>query len=97
MLAADVIGAAEWQLQTTTEYARTRTQFERPLGFFQAVKHPLVNVMIQIDEAKSLVYNAACAIDHEPNAQRNMPTWSRPPQVKMLRSPAADQYNSTVA
>jgi hypothetical protein len=63
------------------------------LGFFQAVKHPLVNVMIQIDEA----YNAACAIDHEPNAQRNMPTWSRPPQVKMLRSPAADQYNSTVA
>jgi alkylation response protein AidB-like acyl-CoA dehydrogenase len=67
------------------------------LGFFQAVKHPLVDVMIQIDEAKSLVYNAACAIDHEPNAQRNMPTWSRPPQVKMLRSPAADQYNSTVA
>jgi alkylation response protein AidB-like acyl-CoA dehydrogenase len=66
MLAADVIGAAEWQLQTTTEYARTRTQFERPLGFFQAVKHPLVDVMIQIDEAKSLVYNAACAIDHEP-------------------------------
>jgi len=36
------------------------------LGFFQAVKHPLVDVMIQIDEAKSLVYNAACAIDHEP-------------------------------
>jgi alkylation response protein AidB-like acyl-CoA dehydrogenase len=66
MLAADVIGAAEWQLQTTTEYARTRTQFERPIGFFQAVKHPLVDVMIQIDEAKSLVYNAACAIDHEP-------------------------------
>jgi alkylation response protein AidB-like acyl-CoA dehydrogenase len=30
MLAADVIGAAEWQLQTTMEYARTRTQFERP-------------------------------------------------------------------
>jgi alkylation response protein AidB-like acyl-CoA dehydrogenase len=36
------------------------------LGFFQTVKHPLVDVMIQIDEAKSLVYNAACAIDHEP-------------------------------
>jgi alkylation response protein AidB-like acyl-CoA dehydrogenase len=66
MLAADVIGAAEWQLQTTAEYARTRTQFDRPIGFFQAVKHPLVDVMIQIDEAKSLVYNAACAIDHEP-------------------------------
>jgi alkylation response protein AidB-like acyl-CoA dehydrogenase len=66
MVAADMVGAAEWQLQTTTEYARTRKQFERELGFFQAVKHPLVNVMIDIDNSKSLVYNAACAIDSDP-------------------------------
>jgi alkylation response protein AidB-like acyl-CoA dehydrogenase len=66
MLAADMVGAAEWQLQTTVEYVNTRKQFEHPLGFFQAVKHPLVDVMIQIDQAKSLVYNAACAIDSEP-------------------------------
>lgn len=66
ILAADIVGAAEWQLQTTVEYVSTRQQFERPLGFFQAVKHPLVNVMIQIDETKSLVYNAACACDTEP-------------------------------
>ncbi|MEM1156170.1 MAG: acyl-CoA dehydrogenase family protein, partial [Pseudomonadota bacterium] len=65
-LAADMVGAAEWQLQTTVDYANTRQQFDHPLGFFQAVKHPLVDVMIQIDKAKSLVYNAACAIDHEP-------------------------------
>lgn len=66
MLAADMVGAAEWQLQTTVEYVGTRQQFDRPLGFFQAVKHPLVNVMVQIDQAKSLVYHAACAIDCEP-------------------------------
>jgi len=66
MVAADMAGAAEWQLQTTVEYAQTRKQFDRELGFFQAIKHPLVNVMIEIDQAKSLVYNAACAIDHEP-------------------------------
>jgi alkylation response protein AidB-like acyl-CoA dehydrogenase len=66
LLAADIVGAAEWQLQTTVEYASTRQQFDHPLGFFQAVKHPLVDVMIQVDEAKSLVYNAACAIDCEP-------------------------------
>jgi alkylation response protein AidB-like acyl-CoA dehydrogenase len=66
LLAADVTGAAEWQLQTTVEYAGTRQQFEHPLGFFQAVKHPLVDVMVQIDQCKSLVYNAACAIDTEP-------------------------------
>ena len=66
VLAADMVGAAEWQLQTTVEYVGTRQQFDRPLGFFQAVKHPLVNVMLQIDQAKSLVYNAACAIDTDP-------------------------------
>jgi len=66
LLAADIVGAAEWQLQTTVEYASTRQQFDHPLGFFQAVKHPLVDVMIQVDEAKSLVYSAACAIDCEP-------------------------------
>lgn len=64
--AADMVGAAEWQLQTTVEYAKVRKQFDRELGFFQAVKHPLVNVMVAIDQSKSLVYNAACAIDSEP-------------------------------
>ena len=66
VLSADMVGAGEWQLQTTVEYVSTRRQFDRPLGFFQAVKHPLVDVMIQIDQAKSLVYTAACAIDTEP-------------------------------
>jgi alkylation response protein AidB-like acyl-CoA dehydrogenase len=66
LLAADMVGAGEWQLQTTVEYVTQRKQFDHPLGFFQAVKHPLVDVMIKIDEAKSLVYNAACAVDSEP-------------------------------
>jgi len=70
ILAADVIGAAEWQLQTTVEYVGTRQQFDHPLGFFQAVKHPLVDVMVQIDQSKSLVYNAACAIDTNPERAR---------------------------
>lgn len=66
LYAADMVGAGEWQLQTTVEYVNARQQFDRPLGFFQAVKHPLVDVMVQIDQAKSLVYNAACAFDEEP-------------------------------
>ncbi len=70
LLAADMVGAAEWQLQTTVEYVSTRQQFNHPLGFFQAVKHPLVNVMIANDQSKSLVYNAACAVDTEPDKAR---------------------------
>ena len=66
LLSADMCGAAEWQLQTTTEYAKVRVQFDRPIGFYQAVKHPLVDFMVEIDKARGLLYNAACAIDHEP-------------------------------
>jgi alkylation response protein AidB-like acyl-CoA dehydrogenase len=62
-VSADLCGAAEWQLQTTVQYAKDRTQFERPLGFFQAVKHPLVDAMVGIDRARSLLYHAACEID----------------------------------
>jgi alkylation response protein AidB-like acyl-CoA dehydrogenase len=62
-VAADLVGCAEWQLQTTVQYAKDRKQFDRPIGFFQAVKHPLVNCMLDIDRARSLVYHAACTID----------------------------------
>lgn len=66
LASADMVGAAEWLLQTTVEYAQQRKQFDHALGFFQAVKHDLVDVMLAIDESKSLLYNAACALDHEP-------------------------------
>ena len=62
-VAADLCGCAEWQLQATVEYAKDRKQFDRPIGFFQAVKHPLVNAMMDIDRARSLIYRAASFID----------------------------------
>ena len=75
-------GAGEWQLQTTAAYAQVRRQFDRPLGFFQAVKHPLVNAMLVIDQARSLVYTAACAIDSEPDEAERF--------ARMAKSSAAD-------
>lgn len=65
LISADIAGSAEWMLQTTVEYAKTRIQFDRPIGFFQAVKHPLVDVMVHIDGTRSLVYAAAATFDHE--------------------------------
>ena len=63
LVAADICGAAEWLLQTTADYANTRTQFGRKIGAFQAVKHPLVDLMVLIDQAKSLTYHAAALGD----------------------------------
>ncbi|WOJ95660.1 acyl-CoA dehydrogenase family protein [Congregibacter brevis] len=82
LISADMVGASEWLLQTTVDYAQQRKQFDRSLGFFQAVKHDLVNVMIAIDESKSLLYNAACAIDHEPERAREL--------AHMAKSSASD-------
>ena len=81
-IAADMCGAAEWQLQTTNEYAKMREQFGHPIGFFQAVKHPIVDMMVMIDQARSHVYNAACAIDCEPEHAEKY--------ARMAKSAAAD-------
>ncbi|MDG1206574.1 MAG: acyl-CoA/acyl-ACP dehydrogenase, partial [Pseudomonadales bacterium] len=67
LVSADIAGGCEWLLQTTAEYAKVRTQFDRPIGFFQAVKHPIVNMMIAADETRSLTYAAAAAYDSDPD------------------------------
>ena len=70
IVAADLCGTSEWQLQTTVQYAKQRVQFDHPLGFFQAVKHPLVDAMLAIDRGRSLLYDAASAIDQgDPGAE----------------------------
>lgn len=66
LISADIAGGCEWLLQATAEYAKVRAQFDRPIGFFQAVKHPIVNMMILVDQTRSLVYAAACAYDTDP-------------------------------
>jgi alkylation response protein AidB-like acyl-CoA dehydrogenase len=66
LISADMAGGCEWLLQATADYAKVRSQFDRPIGFFQAVKHPIVNMMILGDQTRSLVYAAACSYDTEP-------------------------------
>ncbi len=82
LVAADLCGSSEWQLQTTVEYARTRKQFDRPIGFFQAVKHPLSDGMVMIDRARSLLYHAACCIDSGSNEAETA--------ARMAKSAASD-------
>ncbi|MDG2050424.1 MAG: acyl-CoA/acyl-ACP dehydrogenase [Myxococcota bacterium] len=82
LVSADLCGTSEWQLQTTVEYAKNRKQFERPIGFFQAVKHPLVDAMIEIDRARSLLYHAASLVDADhPDAELS---------ARMAKSAASD-------
>ena len=82
LVAADLCGNSEWQLQATVEYAKQRKQFDREIGFFQAVKHPLVDAMVLIDRARSLLYHAACEIDIGSESAENA--------ARMAKSAASD-------
>ena len=66
-LAAEMAGAAAAALDMTCAYARERVQFDRPIGAFQAVKHPLADVLIAVERARSLALGAAAALDHAPD------------------------------
>ena len=59
LLAAQAIGGAERALEMTVEYAKERTQFDKPLGAFQAISHYLADASTKVDGGRTLVYEAA--------------------------------------
>ena len=59
LIAADALGGAQACLDRTAAYARERVQFGRPIGTFQAVKHALADIAVEIEQARSAVYWAA--------------------------------------
>ena len=62
-LAAEALGGAQAALDRTVAYSKERVQFGRQIGSFQAYKHRLADMMIEIEQARSAVYWAACAVD----------------------------------
>ncbi|HSC75257.1 MAG TPA: acyl-CoA dehydrogenase family protein [Pseudomonadales bacterium] len=62
--AAQAIGAAEAIHAMATDYAKQRVQFGKPIGSFQAIAHYLADMIVKIEGAKVLVYQAAWAIDN---------------------------------
>ena len=68
---AQLLGAGLRLLDDSVAYVKQRTQFGRPIGEFQAVKHLLADVRVALDFAAPLVHNAAVELDAEaPTAAR---------------------------
>jgi acyl-CoA dehydrogenase len=83
-LAAEMAGGADALLAMTSAYAATREQFGKQIGSFQAVKHPLVNVLVGVEGLRSLVYAAATALDSgSPDAEA---------LARMAKAKACDVY-----
>ncbi len=83
-VAAEALGGAQAALDRTVGYAKERVQFGRAIGSFQAYKHRLADMMIEIEQARSAVYWAACAVD-EGSDEAEM-------AVHSAKSFAADTY-----
>lgn len=60
-LCADTVGAAERALQLAVEYAKSRVQFDRPIGSFQAIRHKVVDMLHQLELARVGTHWAAWA------------------------------------
>lgn len=69
-LCAEMLGGMQWTLETTVEYAKTRQQFGKPIGIYQAVQHQCADMFNLTESARSAVYNAAWAVsENEPTAK----------------------------
>ncbi|MDT5400284.1 MAG: hypothetical protein QOK33_3515, partial [Mycobacterium sp.] len=62
LLAVEQVGAAQHLLDLSVEYAKSRLQFGRPIGSFQAVKHRLADVLVDLEHARSTAYHAVWAL-----------------------------------
>jgi alkylation response protein AidB-like acyl-CoA dehydrogenase len=66
MNAAESVGLAERAMTMAVEYAKERKQFGRAIGTYQAVSHACAQMLLEVEGARSAVYWAAWALDHEP-------------------------------
>ncbi len=65
-LAAEHVGMIEAMLEMTRDYVGQRHQFGRPLGSFQAIKHRLADVLVDLERARSAARYAAALFDEDP-------------------------------
>jgi len=88
-LANEMVGGAQKLLESAVSYAKMRVQFGRPIGSFQAIKHKLADMLVDVELAKSAAYYAAQAAAVED------PEW--PALASMAKAAASDAYVRTAA
>jgi acyl-CoA dehydrogenase len=62
LTAAEASGSAAACLDTVVEYLKTRKQFGKLIGSYQALKHPTVDMLLGVDDARSHLYHAATVV-----------------------------------
>jgi alkylation response protein AidB-like acyl-CoA dehydrogenase len=62
LLAVEQVGAAQHLLDLSVDYAKSRLQFGRQIGSFQAIKHKLADLLVDLEHARSAAYHSVWAI-----------------------------------
>src|SRR5215469_2502016 len=83
-LCAEMCGGAQRVLDMTTDYAKIRVAFGKPIGSYQGVKHRAADMLVDVENAKSLTYYAAWATDEG--------LVEAPLAVSMAKAYASDAY-----
>jgi alkylation response protein AidB-like acyl-CoA dehydrogenase len=88
-LCAEMCGGAQKVLDMTVEYAKIRQAFGRPIGSYQGVKHRAADMLVDVENSKSITYYAAWALD-EGAAEA-------PLAVSMAKAYVSDAYRRVAA
>jgi alkylation response protein AidB-like acyl-CoA dehydrogenase len=64
-LAAEQVGGSRRCVEQSSDYARSRYQFDRAIGSFQAIKHRCVDMLVEVESARAAAYFAAAAFDED--------------------------------
>jgi len=88
-LCAEMCGGAQKVLDMTVEYAKIRQAFGRPIGSYQGVKHRAADMLVDVENSKSITYYAAWALDED--------TAEAPLAVSMAKAYVSDAYRRVAA
>ncbi|MQA86527.1 MAG: acyl-CoA dehydrogenase [Streptosporangiales bacterium] len=72
LFGAEAAGIAAWCLAAAADYAKVREQFGRPIGQFQAVKHRCAEMLLETEQARAAIWDAARALDGAPEEETRL-------------------------
>jgi len=88
-MCAEMCGGAQKVLDMTVEYAKIRQAFGRPIGSYQGVKHRAADMLVDVENSKSITYYAAWALDEG--------VAEAPLAVSMAKAYVSDAYRRVAA
>ena len=88
-LCAEMCGGAQRVLDMTVEYAKIRQAFGKPIGSYQGVKHKAADMLVEVENSKSITYYAAWAMDEGAS--------EGPLAVSMAKAYVSDAYRRVSA